>query len=348
MPAKSSQDYKAAIRAWGRDIYEPIAVGSRNLWIPTPQLEVLLNKGLSGLNLAGFPLRTRSKVVKTAVCKALGYPVPKSFRKTKPRFPGQQLDTYSQKSLNLQIWNEELSPTRRYAIIQVSQENIILKVKVVNGQTLAALDTTGTLTTKYQARLDLGDQERELISPKDTPSMLPFVRAGVTFSDADSPIHEPEQDTLLSVSEIFQRLTPLIGKLFQDPGTDQERNRGATLHGMVCRALGYRQYEDTGQFPDVRHQLLEVKLQTSPTIDLGLVLPDSTDPMDVQNLGGHQPRNCDTRYAMFYAKTDGQSVRLTHLFVSTGADFFTRFRRFEGKVLNRKLQIPLPRDFFDR
>lgn len=348
MAAKTPRNYKEAIRTWGRDIYEPIAVGNRNLWIPTLQLEVLLNKGLRGLNLAGFPLRTRSKVVKAAVCKALGYPAPKSFRKTKPRFPGQQLDTYSQKSLNLQIWNEELSPTRRYAIIQVSEENVVLKVKVVNGQTLATLDTTGTLTTKYQARLDPGDQERELISTKDTPPMLSFVRAAVTFSDADSPIDEPEQGSLLTVSEIYRRLTPLIGQSFQDPGTDQERNRGATLHGLVCRALGYRHYEDTGQFPDVRHQLLEVKLQTSPTIDLGLVLPDSTDPMDVQDLGGHQPRHCDTRYAMFYAKTDGQSVRLTHLFVSTGADFFTRFRRFEGKVLNRKLQIPLPRDFFDR
>ena len=41
--------------------------------------------------------------------------------------------------------------------------------------------------------------------------------------------------------------------------------------------LGYSRYEDKGQFPDIRHQLLEVKLQTSPTIDLGLVLPSSTE-----------------------------------------------------------------------
>lgn len=230
----------------------------------------------------------------------------------------------------------------------MSEENVVLKVKVVNGQTLAALDTTGTLTTKYQARLEPGNQQRELISAKDTPPILQFVSADVTLSAADSPIDDPEKRTLLTIAEIFQRLSPLVGQSFPDPGTDQERNRGAALHGMVCRALGYRHYEDTGQFPDVRHQLLEVKLQTSPTIDLGLVLPDSREPVDVQNLGGHQPRHCDTRYAMFYAKTDGQFVQLTHLFVSTGADFFTRFRRFEGKVSNRKLQIPLPRDFFDR
>lgn len=43
MAAKTQQDYRKAIRTWGRDIYEPIAVGNRNLWIPTPQLQVLLN-----------------------------------------------------------------------------------------------------------------------------------------------------------------------------------------------------------------------------------------------------------------------------------------------------------------
>ena len=68
--------------------------------------------------------------------------------------------------------------------------------------------------------------------------------------------------------------------------------------------------------------------------------------MDIQQVGNFHPRHCDTRYAMFYAITDGKEVTLTHLFVTTGADFFNRFRRFEGKVINGKIQIPLPRDFF--
>ena len=40
-------------------------------------------------------------------------------------------------------------------------------------------------------------------------------------------------------------------------------------------------------------------------------------------------------------------VTLTHLFLSTGEKFFTRFPQFQGKVLNKKLQIPLPLNFFD-
>src|ERR1019366_2849728 len=112
----------------------------------------LLNRGLAGLSLARLPLRTRTKVVKTQVCRALGYPVPSSFRKTQPRFPGQFFDTYVQKSNNLQVWNEELSPTRRYVLIRLSSADVVTKVKVVTGDTLAKLDTTGTLTQKYQAR----------------------------------------------------------------------------------------------------------------------------------------------------------------------------------------------------
>jgi hypothetical protein len=37
---------------------------------------------------------------------------------------------------------------------------------------------------------------------------------------------------------------------------------------------------------------------------------------------------------------------LTHFFLTTGVAFFTRFPQFQGKVLNAKLQIPLPADFF--
>lgn len=54
------------------------------------------------------------------------------------------------------------------------------------------------------------------------------------------------------------------------------------------------------------------------------------------------------RYAIFAAQTDGSMVTLTRLYLTTGSDFFTRFPQFQGRVLNRKLQIPLPRDFFDR
>lgn len=157
------RDYAEAIAASGLTIYDPIEIGDPVLWVPTPELEAMLDEGLRGISLAGLALRTRSKVVKESVCRALGYPVPASFKKTQPRFVGQMFDTYAQKSNNLQVWNEELSPSRRYVILRVDEADQIARVKVVNGEELAQLDTTGTLTQKYQARLIPGTASEELV-----------------------------------------------------------------------------------------------------------------------------------------------------------------------------------------
>jgi hypothetical protein len=340
------RSYVENIRRSGLSIYDPVEIGDPNLWIPAPALEFLLNTALRGLNLAGLALRTRSKIVNAAICEALGYPVPASFSRTKPRFPGQLFDKYTQKSNNLQVWNDKLTSARRYVIIRISDIDTVQRVKVVTGDTLSKLDTTGTLTQKYQARLVRRDQVAELISRTDTGLISPAANP-----DADlrsfSPIENPSAGNILPIGEVFDRLRPIIGVSFRDRGRDQERRRGADLHRLVCRSLGYATYADDGQFPDVRNQILEVKLQTSPTIDLGLVRPDSHDPLDIPKLLGNQLRHCDVRYALFYATTDGTTVSITHFFLTTGEAFFSRFPQFQGRVLNKKLQIPLPADFFD-
>jgi hypothetical protein len=337
-------EYTAKIARKGVSIYDSV---DPDLWIPTPELEALLNDELSGMSLRGLPIRTRSKVVKQAICRALGYPAPISFKKTRPRFPEQLFDVYIQKSNNLQIWNEQISPTRRYVLIRVSPDDVITRVKVVTGDFLVLLDKTGTLTRKYQARLVIGQEAAELVVSEDTENLKPLPRGHLHPVHFDaSPIDTPTAEALLPIRVIFERLEPLISHTFADTGYDQERNRGAELHRLVCQRLGYDDYQDTGAFPDIRHQLLEVKLQTSPTIDLGLVLPDSREPLDTK-IGERQVRPCDVRYALFYAHTDGERVTLTRFYLTTGQSFFSRFPQFQGKVVNKKLQIPLPADFFD-
>lgn len=341
-------DYKAAIAASGKDIYQPVEIGDADCWIPTQRLEEMLNSALRGKSLAGLPLRTRSKIVKSAVCAALGYPVPASFKRAQPRFPGQQLDVYVQKALNLQVWNQQLAPAQRYALIRVDAADVIVKVRVVDGMQLAAYDNTGTLTTKYQARLTLGHGACELVSSGDTQALLPHLGRSLPQRFTGSPVGDPESGKLLPIQDVFARLATLVGQRFANPGADQERNRGAGLHQLVCRSLGYQAYEDRGQFPDIRHQLVEVKLQTSPTIDLGRCDPASKAYLDLHKPGALRPRHCDVRYALFFAQADATQIELTHLLLTTGADFFSRFKRFEGNVTNRKIQIPLPGDFFDR
>ncbi|MGH7813861.1 MAG: restriction endonuclease [Candidatus Binataceae bacterium] len=310
----------------------------------------LLNRGLRGMDLAGLPLRTRSKAVKSVVCKTLGYPVPKTFSKTKPRFLGQRFDTYTQQSTNLQVWNEKLESTRRYVIIRISKGDVIERVKVVTGGALAKLDTTGTLTGKYQARFISSAEPAELISRADTKIVKLLLSSPNERTNLKcfAPTDNPARGLVLPITVVFERLSAMVGLSFPDAGHEQERRRGADLHRRVCRHLGYLNYADDGRFPDVRHQLLEVKLQTSPTIDLGLVRPNSTGPLDMPKIAGRQLRHCDVRYALFNAVIDRATVRLTNFMLTTGVDFCGRFRQFRGKVLNKKLQIPLPADFFDR
>ncbi len=347
MSAAAPRRYFDAIRASGLGLYDAIAIDDRRLWIPTSQLEALIDCGLRGLRLAGLPLRTRSKVVKTRVCEVLGYEAPASFKRTRPRFPGQMFDVYIQKSDNLQIFNEDIAASRRYVIVRVSEADVVTRVRVVTGDRLAQLDTTGTLTHKYQARCIPGRDKAELICAQDTRGLRPLVAPAVDLRQVTAPTLLPVAREILSIDAVFARLSPLLGRRFPNAGADQERNRGAALHALVCKALGYRHYQDDGKFPDVRHQLLEVKLQTSPTIDLGLVAPDSTALLDMPAINRYRIRHCDVRYAVFHAAIVNGQVELRHLFVTTGEAFFTRFARFGGKGRNAKLQIPLPRNFFD-
>ena len=343
--AKTPSEYVNAIRASGLSIYDPIEVGSA-LWIPSKELERILHEELAGFNTFGMPPRTRSKEVKTRVCLALGYPVPSNFKRTKPRFPGQDFDTYVQAGNNLQVWNDKITATRRYVLIRPGADGRITRVKVVAGSDLALLDRTGTLTQKYQARLTTREALTELVSQCDTELLRRCISDGSQQCFTASPVDYPSCDTLLPIAEAYRRLAALIAKTFVEHGAGQERNRDAALHRLVCEALGYRDYKDDGRFPDVKHQLLEVKLQLEGTIDLGLIKPSSEEALDVPQLIGQTVRHCDVRYALFCGESNGRVVRLTRMYLTTGQDFFTRFPQCQGKVLNKKLQLPLPMNFF--
>jgi hypothetical protein len=325
------------IRASELSIYDDLAARPQ-LYFRTDDLELVLDAALRGMNL-DYPIRTRSKIVKRAICAALGYPVPPSFKRTKPRFPGQNFDAYTQKADNLQIWNEQVSSSRRYVLIRVDASCRVVRVRVVTGEVLAALDPTGTLTHKYQAKSIHPVAASVLASERDSAAVLAEI---VARSRGETAVPGQPPTRLLPIAELFARLQALVGRRFPNPGLTQERNRGALLHRMVQEALGDIAYHDSGQFPDVPQQLLELKLQTAPTVDLGLNSPDSPEPLSASPA----LRHCDVRYAVFYASVESAQVVLKNLVMVRGEEFFRAFRRFEGKVKNSKLQIPLPRAFF--
>jgi hypothetical protein len=303
-------------------IYDSLA-GTPELVYSNDDLERLLRDQLIGVHLPG-EIRTRSKYAKGYVAQALGYPVPSSFRKT---------------------WNEELDPTRRHALLRVDDSAIITAARVVDGEMLARLDTTGTLTGKYQASRLASHAGTALVSEMDTErfrSLLHPVSA-LTADELDllDPLQPPRVGAVLSIASTFERLQALRGTRIERAEL-QERNRGAALQRLVCQVMGLPRYADHGQFPDIPCQALEIKAQASRTIDLGLVMPTSTEI--AHGLGGL--RHCDARYCVAELEPVGAEFEITAVVITTGERFFDEFRVFEGLGQNQKLQMHLPDDFF--
>lgn len=337
-------NYQLKIGESGLDIYASSEeTRSRGLFIPTHVLETMLTEHFTDMVLGGLAPKTRSKVVKQKICNALGYPIPTSFKRSNPRFPSQDFDVYIQKKRNLQIWNEEISLNRRYVIFLVSSNDRIFGVKVLTGRELKELDRTGHLTQKYQASIP--SVRENICSESDTSSLQRIISTQNDISlSACNPMDTPSSSHLLSINEIYRRLICIIGESFENVNATQDRNRGDKLHQLVCQRLGYSSFEDNGQYPDLLHQLLEIKLQTSPTIDLGLHSPHDTYPLDIS--GPIRICSQDIRYVIVTGENIENRIMLKNLYVVTGNDFTNHFRLFRGNQVNRKRQILLPLDFF--
>jgi len=69
----------------------------------------------------------------------------------------------------------------------------------------------------------------------------------------------------------------LIGKTLESNDT---KNRGQALERLVFQLLGYSEENLQGLadgYPDIPNQLLEVKVQDSPTVDLGKYSPETEE-----------------------------------------------------------------------
>lgn len=224
-------DYYQNIANSGLSIYDPIDANNRELFIPLFDLEKILSDKLIGISLSGLPLRTRSKVVKSKICEALGYPIPRTFNKTQPRFPGQNFDVYTQKSMNVQIWNEEVDAARRYVFLKVNDNDVITCIRVISGDTLAQFDRTGKLTTKYQATMNSYDDSYKL--SEDTTNVSNWITYPNSSLRNINPNYYPSPNQLLPIIEIYDRLLPMVGLCIDYLNPLQERNRGAELHALI-------------------------------------------------------------------------------------------------------------------
>lgn len=302
----------------------------------------------------------------------------KQAKQSKPKFIHQLFDIFVQSSRNLQVWNyvpysntiipgewnvESESPYRykdcRYLLVFHNPEGVILKTAIVSGNKLAEWDTTGTQTIKWQAsarrsyRNEISSQiivsPIETLNSKISAYMQHPLEKKSRFivqesQNPESPLikQPPTPAFFLTHNEIAQALRTLVGTEFANLGTGQERSMGQTLEKEIIKALGYQSYQqtDTGNYPDLLHQLIEVKFQFRDTIDLGKHLP--TDPLPIKapwNKWGISPREIRYVVALMEQGVYNNFV-VDSIVITSGEKFNEYFSISEGT--NFKIQIPIP------
>ncbi|MYK44152.1 MAG: hypothetical protein F4039_08715 [Gammaproteobacteria bacterium] len=302
----------------------------------------------------------------------------KQAKQSKPKFIHQLFDIFVQSSRNLQVWNyvpysdtiipgkwnvESESPYRykdcRYLLVFHNPEGVILKTAIVSGNKLAKWDTTGTQTIKWQAsarrsyRNEISSQiivsPIETLNSKISAYMQHPLEEKSRFivqesQNPQSPLikQPPTPAFFLTHNEIAQALRTLVGTEFANLGTGQERSTGQTLEKEIIKALGYQSYQqtDTGNYPDLLHQLIEVKFQFRDTIDLGKHLP--TDPLPIKapwNKWGISPREIRYVVALMEQGVYNNFV-VDSIVITSGEKFNEYFSISEGT--NFKIQIPIP------
>lgn len=352
---------------------------SKNALTPPTDIANRL-RPLIGISLAlTGKTRTDGSNVRRTVCSILErYPLPPpalpgNYRilpprgKGIPRIPREFLDTYivtTGTSYNLQVWNR--NPATRSVQIEYNEGDpllasdvrlVLVRVHPIYQQIRAIAVLTpdyvvdrfgrfGKPTIKHQ--LIISPQKREKIVASSPPILfhpdLPEVGAwtSAAYKPTGYGIHDEPQPDLLCRLETMRDIVAeaLIGATIDWMAT---KNRGQALEDKVARLLGYDPSEDellAGDYPDIRHQALEVKVQDSPTVDLGKFSPQFEE--DVPSCPGFT--TASVRYLI--ALTDKSSGVVRGAVICPGARLGDHFSFVSDA--NFKCQRSIPMEFFDR
>lgn len=320
----------------------------------------------------------KSQWVKYLFLEHLGYPRPRGLRTSraraaKPKFLHQLMDVFVQSSDNLQVWNylpgsdvKLLDPADKATQLPVSFKECrmvlffhdlggTVRVRYVATGAEVASWGTSTQTTKWQATITRYSApvvaNKVTVAEGDHPLLAPILAADpaaamaeISRRDAASstPLAhtEPQPGLVLPLVAIGDALVPLVGATI--PITARgHRVDAQEFERRIAVALGYTTHATThgNTFPDLLHQILEVKLQTSPTIDLGRHLPISTDTVAV-TVGAETLPPAAARYAVGLVAQAGDSWRVTGIVLTPGANFQQFFSLCEGENFKTQLHVP--------
>lgn len=201
-------------------------------------------------------------------------------------------------SYNLQVWNrnpasesvqieyyngEVLSANEvRFVFTKISLENNCIESIIIltPNYIVENFGKFGKPTVKHQLIISNLKRNKIISSPvpilfyPDDAMIYPYLSD--TLPSESTSIHDyPTDNQVLSLEHIYNVVkNELIGiKLDAMP----TKNRGQALELIVANLLGYSPNSEellAGGYPDIRNQMLEVKVQDSPTVDLGKYSPE--------------------------------------------------------------------------
>ena len=216
-----------------------------------------------------------------------------------PKIKRELIDTYtvtSGASYNLQVWNripnsddvlikykngEELTCSDvRLVFIKVGvQSGVIETIIVTTPQYIEdAFGQFGVPTIKWQ--LIISDSKRDEILSRNPPVLVEpdfqldeFLSNNVTYHSVDM-FDEPREGEVVAIEALKPVLIEkLLGSSIEVAAT---KNRGQSREYSIVSLLDYDVNEDStlaGGYPDLPNQALEIKVQDSPTVDLGKYSP---------------------------------------------------------------------------
>jgi hypothetical protein len=287
-------------------------------------------------------------------------------RKGLPSILREYIDTYvvtTGRIYNLQVWNKNPSSSSvqieyssgehlsandvRIICVRVEPErHYIRSVLVLSPEYITAnFGPFGKDTIKYQliiaskARLDILYKNPPILFYPDTPEFAPKV-ANTYKTPLRSIRDKPVAGEVFSLEVLRDKLVPKLIGTRLDMGTT--KNRGQALEQLVALHLGYIITPVAlllGSYPDILNQVLEVKVQDSPTVDLGMSTPEYEET--IPSCLGASTR--DVRYLI--ALTDRQTSLITGLILCPGAKLGDHFTYAGAK--SYKSQRSIPMRFFD-
>jgi len=283
-----------------------------------------------------------------------------------PRILREFVDTYivtSGKSYNLQVWNR-IPASNTLLIKYESGESlqcndvrfIFVRIDISKATIASIIILTpdyienrfgkfGKPTIKHQllisakARAAIYESEDKILAFPDSKKLSYYIKHNYS-SPKSSMLEEPELKNLYSISLLKKVVAEkLIGKKLDAAAT---KNRGQALERITLELLGYT--VNTGEllfggFPDIKNQLLEVKVQDSPTVDLGKFSPEKDEfVIREKNL-----TTFDVRYLI--ALTNSKTGIIEGVILSPGEKLGEIFSYVSDQ--SYKCQRTIPMAFFD-